>query len=133
LVSTYLGDQGIRMRKPASKGIGHGATVISGEADPDAASASPMDSNYRRQPADHQDDRRCIETSRRRAELNSLFCLVPNIGLLHQLLHRDRQVAHPLAGGMEHGIGDGSSSADYADFTNCLAAEGAGVKVRLTD
>ena len=65
---------------------------------------------------------------RRRARLQ--YCPIAH---LHQLLHRDRQVAHPLAGGMEHGIGDGSSSADYADFTNCLAAEGAGVKVRLAD
>jgi len=55
------------------------------------------------------------------------------IAHLHQLLHRDRQVAHTLAGGMEHGIGDGRSSADYADFANCLAAEGTGMKVRFTD
>src|ERR1700742_1812824 len=95
--------RGIRMRKPASKGIRYGATVISGN-----------------------------QTQTRRRPDASASEYWP-IAHLHQLLHRDRQIAHPLAGGMEHGICDGSSSADYADFTNCLAAEGASVKVRLAD
>jgi hypothetical protein len=44
---------------------------------------------------------------------------------LHQILHHDRQVANPFAGGREDGVGDRRRNTDAADFAGRLAAEGA--------
>src|SRR5690349_12929704 len=50
-----------------------------------------------------------------------------------QLVHRDRQVAHARAGGVEHGVRDRRGRAGDADLAGALDAERVDVRIDLVD
>src|SRR3954453_16173198 len=57
----------------------------------------------------------------------------PPQGKLNQLIRRDRQIAHALAGRVIDRVGDRRGRSDYSDLTHALDAERVDDLVRLVD